>query len=146
MNTVSQIVVSVGISILLLSSATQAYGNTNLSHLLRGSYILQQDTLIDEVIDTLKVTPTPVVAIQSNRVEEQLKLFPNPTSVGFTIQSTDVIEIVYVYGTTGQLIQSLFPQTQSIQVDLSNLPTGMYVVKCFMESQDRAINRKVLKQ
>lgn len=81
---------------------------------------------------------------QLSTVENTLKniqLYPNPTKGLVTIQSPENIQEVVVYNTLGQKVLS----ANSEIINLENLPSGIYLVKIKLDSQEiKTI--KVIKQ
>lgn len=61
-----------------------------------------------------------------------IKLFPNPSTGIVNIQTKSKID-VDVYDITGKLIHSAFNVQNGDKLDLSNLKTGLYLVKMFDE-------------
>ena len=58
-----------------------------------------------------------------------IRVFPNPTSGRFTIDSGADIDFVAVYNFSGQLIQQHKPESQELQLDLSQWPSGVYTLQ-----------------
>ncbi|MBR9920293.1 MAG: T9SS type A sorting domain-containing protein [Bacteroidetes bacterium] len=86
-----------------------------------------------------------VIAAESIAVTEitqtNIQLFPNPTT-GFLQMENVRAETVEIYGTTGQLIKTLVPAENSI--DISNLAAGFYMLKIYEGEQ--IYSAKVIKQ
>ncbi len=61
----------------------------------------------------------------------QLSLFPNPSATFISIQSDEVISKVEVYKLAGELALEQSANTTSLEMDLSALNTGMYLVKVY---------------
>ncbi len=61
----------------------------------------------------------------SNDEQNQLVIFPNPTNSNLTIQTTEKIETVLIYNTSGTLVQSEIKNNFSVE----NLPAGIYFLK-----------------
>ena len=59
----------------------------------------------------------------------KVKMYPNPTSSVFTIESNEVIESVSLYNILGQEVVAKNPNSNSVTLDIANLQTGVYVVK-----------------
>lgn len=58
-----------------------------------------------------------------------VKLFPNPANTNFTIQADATIEKVGVYNLLGQEVISQTPNNTSVNVSISDLEVGVYLVK-----------------
>ncbi len=62
--------------------------------------------------------------------EEQLEVYPSPSSSQITIQTNDQITSVAIFDIVGQLVSTHAVAGNSlIQVEISNLSSGMYVVR-----------------
>ncbi|MEL7222182.1 MAG: T9SS type A sorting domain-containing protein, partial [Bacteroidota bacterium] len=58
---------------------------------------------------------------------QNLKIFPNPTTDQWTINVPDTtITVVNIFDAQGKLISTLRPDSESIQIDASNLAQGIY--------------------
>lgn len=73
--------------------------------------------------------------------KNQISLFPNPSSNYFEIQSKEILTKVEVYSLQGQLVKSFVPQSQ---YDISNLSSGLYLVK-ILANNDK-ITKRLIKQ
>ncbi|MBE9468715.1 MAG: T9SS type A sorting domain-containing protein, partial [Bacteroidetes bacterium] len=78
--------------------------------------------------------------------EYQLETYPNPTSSYLNITSPEKIKEIVVMNTNGVLQQVLNVNNteKNYQIDLRNLPTGIYFVTIILE--DSRITKKVIKQ
>jgi hypothetical protein len=56
-------------------------------------------------------------------------LYPNPTGGILNIENKELIKIL-IYDITGKKIKELIPQSQ---IDLSNIPKGVYLIKLISE-------------
>ena len=63
------------------------------------------------------------------------RMYPNPTSSSFTIDSTNAIEKVSVINMLGQEILSQSPNMNSVNIDMSCFNTGVYLVKTQIEGK-----------
>ncbi|MEO0789214.1 MAG: PHB depolymerase family esterase [Bacteroidota bacterium] len=61
-----------------------------------------------------------------------IRVFPNPASGRFTIDSKADIDFVAVHNFSGQLIQQHKPESQELQLDLSQWPSGVYTLQLFI--------------
>jgi len=59
----------------------------------------------------------------------QFQLFPNPTSTSLTIASTDKITSIAITNLIGQTLFTHEYNSAQVQVDVADLPTGIYFVK-----------------
>lgn len=102
----------------------------------------------DEVIDSCNIVPVQEFNIGDN----QLTISPNPCTVNdaclrFTLH-TSRLTMIDLYSISGQKIKRLLnevmlPETYEMEVDLSELPAGVYF--CTMQTVDRIETVKVIK-
>jgi hypothetical protein len=59
----------------------------------------------------------------------KVKMYPNPTNSQFTIEANNTIERVALYNVLGQEVVASQFNSNSVTLDISNLQTGVYVVK-----------------
>lgn len=83
------------------------------------------------VVMTNTVENTACFALDVPRVnnEAHVELFPNPGSGQITITGNRVIKELAVYNVIGQEIFSGSYNTQKVQLNLKDVPTGLYFVK-----------------
>jgi endoglucanase len=67
--------------------------------------------------------------------KNNVKLFPNPANTNFTIEANAAIEKVGVYNLLGQEVISQTPNSKSVNVSISDLQVGVYVVKTTIEGK-----------
>lgn len=71
--------------------------------------------------------------------------YPNPTKGPFTVKSEENIEEVFVTDLNGKLLmRRTGSRTQSFQLDISDFPSGVYVVKCHFDNDKWETGRIVL--
>jgi len=107
---------------------------------------LDDDTNNNGIPDFLDPEVTVLSISETNL--ETLKLYPNPTSGIITLQSNNLIENtdITIYNIQGQLVisEEKSPTNETIQVDISNLTTGIYFVK-IISGENTVIKRMVKK-
>lgn len=62
-----------------------------------------------------------------------VKMYPNPTSNIFTIEAQATIDNVAVYNVLGQEVLVKNPNATTVQIDISDLQKGVYIVKTIIE-------------
>ncbi len=77
----------------------------------------------DIIFDELAVLSTD----ESTRLE--FKVFPNPSSNGWTIQSTDMIRSIDLFNILGQQVMSFTPNSLNVTVRADELQSGLYFVR-----------------
>jgi len=70
--------------------------------------------------------------------------YPNPVKDVLNLSYTKNISDVQVFNLMGQQVSAVNVQNRESKVDMSNLPTGTYIVKVTSEGQIKTI--KVIKQ
>lgn len=73
-------------------------------------------------------TTDQTTAIDKTIAKNSLRIFPNPTMSTFEISGLSRINTVQIIDTESKLCQSLIVTTDPVKVDLSALPTGMYLI------------------
>ena len=73
-------------------------------------------------------------------VIDGLSLYPNPVEDTLNIKSQENISKVAIYNLIGQEVRVLTPNTSNLEVDLSNLDSGVYIVKIL--SNDKEVSKK----
>jgi hypothetical protein len=58
-----------------------------------------------------------------------IKMYPNPTSSVFTIEANEIVESVSLFNVLGQEVLTNKFNANTVSIDISNLQTGVYVVK-----------------
>jgi hypothetical protein len=87
--------------------------------------------------------PSTTTGISSNQKREEILLYPNPTSGPVLISGAgERIVDMSVYNANGQLI--LKPSTSANSFDLSDQPSGVYLVRIITESG--VITKSVVKR
>jgi hypothetical protein len=64
-----------------------------------------------------------------------LKIYPNPASNAITLENESAIESVNIYNVVGQEVKVAAPNANSITLDISNLESGMYIIKSVSEGK-----------
>jgi hypothetical protein len=59
----------------------------------------------------------------------EVKMYPNPTASLFTIEANDTVESVSLFNVLGQEVLTNKFNANTVSLDISNLQTGVYVVK-----------------
>ena len=78
--------------------------------------------------------------------ENQMILYPNPTTGIINIQAKEKISSVSVYNLTGQKVSFNLPNTEKTSIDISNLPAGIYFVEVTLNNNKTIKRYKVIKR
>ncbi len=65
----------------------------------------------------------------ANNIIEGFNMFPNPVTDMLNLTAQDAIDSVSIYNMLGQKVLQNTPGATQIQLDMSSLPTGAYIVK-----------------
>ena len=93
-------------------------------------------------LDNIKVNES-TLGLNSNDIT-QISYFPNPVKDQLTITAASTIENVSVYNLLGQMVLEVQPKGTTLQIDMSALPNGNYIVKSNIA--DAVSTFKVIKQ
>ena len=81
----------------------------------------------------------------NNAAEDNIKLYPNPTSTQITIEVKEVsYSEIMIFSTTGQLMTSLEPSEGNLTIDVSEYASGMYFIR--FVSNGLAVTKRFIKQ
>ena len=81
-------------------------------------------------IGFIEITLTNVLSVDDVNGLESVKLFPNPSQGNVTITNARNLETVEIYNILGRLVRRIsVVQDTRLDLDLSNLSKGMYLVK-----------------
>ncbi len=88
---------------------------------------------------TATTTPTPVDNIQNS-----VKIYPNPATTTLNIDLGQYSQAkVYILETSGKLITTHEITRQTVQIDISRLPDGLYIIK--IQTPDKIITSTFVK-
>lgn len=93
--------------------------------------------------DPFAVTVTIVLNI-SEFNEANFSYYPNPTSGMLSLKHSDIISTVSINTVLGQRVLEMQPQTPEVEVNLSHLPNGVYLVTVQTDVYKRTI--KIVKE
>jgi hypothetical protein len=87
-----------------------------------------------------------ILSIDSNSIENAIKLFPNPVSEMLNIENTtnNNVSNVSIYSISGALVKEINSQNSIQTIPVSDLQTGLYFVK--IQVNDEVKNFKFIKK
>ncbi|MEE9350055.1 MAG: T9SS type A sorting domain-containing protein, partial [Flavobacteriaceae bacterium] len=83
------------------------------------------------------------VAVENDTIEG-LNLYPNPITNVLNIDSQEEITQLSIYSLLGKLVKKVQPNETTSSIDLSDLATGIYMVK--IEASEKVITKKIIKK
>lgn len=84
-------------------------------------------------------TITPVNSTQETNIASTIKYYPNPVNDVLTIASESIIDNIKVYTLSGQRVMTNTEIGTEIHLNLSDLRTGLYLVKVKTGSENKVI-------
>jgi hypothetical protein len=131
--------------------ATLANALANTNPLPVGTVLVSGTTYFTVSVSTngcissaaLAVTVSITLSAESFEIEN-LTFYPNPVENQLNITASDVITIIEVYNLIGQQIKSISNNSNTIQIDLSELSSSTYIIKVYSEQKNQTI--KVIKK
>ncbi|MFZ1236490.1 MAG: T9SS type A sorting domain-containing protein [Prevotella sp.] len=82
----------------------------------------------NDKICSMKIEST-TSGIASETTDQQLSVFPNPTSSFITIHQTQASKLIRIYDAKGKLVKTINPTAENTKVMISDLPKSTYIVK-----------------
>ncbi len=73
-----------------------------------------------------------------------LEYYPNPVTDNLNLLTNQKIDAVTIYNLVGQEIMLITPNSTSAQIEMSNLPQGIYLLKIDVKDKHKII--KVIKK
>ncbi len=85
---------------------------------------------------TIEELPTLVSFNANDEIEEDIKLFPNPTSEKVSIQVTDEIKHISIFNMEGrEILRRSYEGIEQTILDVSSLATGVYMISVQTEEE-----------
>ncbi|MDI1257077.1 MAG: CotH kinase family protein [Flavobacterium sp.] len=112
-----------------------------------GSYLQLTDVILDNNL------ASSWIATDSNTLgtgdfdftaDDFVKLAPNPTTDLLQVKTPNAISQIEIVDSNGRIIQTLTPNSNAVDINLSKLASGMYMIKVI--SQARTSVRKIIVQ
>ncbi len=94
-------------------------------------------------IDSFSVT-TETLSNEDFILNKGVSLYPNPIVDKLNIESEEIISQVDIYSTNGKLIKSQKSNSYSVEIYLSDLQKGLYIVN--VKAGDKTYTEKILKK
>ncbi len=95
-----------------------------------------QDNETKEVLNTVNIHLGQVVGV-AEEGELFTRIYPNPVSDHFTIQSESTMKHVSIFNLSGQKVYEIALDQNQVRLSADQLPSGIYMVKIEMEKGSR---------
>ena len=105
---------------------------------------LQSAAGCDSIV-TLMLTINPRLEIEETPVQNQIKVYPNPTTSRVTIDATEAMSHVELYDNHGRRLESYNTHNgNNITIDVSHYPAGAYYLR--VHTADNVTIQKLIKK
>ena len=74
-------------------------------------------------------------------ISKDVKIYPNPVCVNLKIENLDEPTNISIYNTTGQIVRTVSSATGNVEINMSNISAGIYIVK--MQNDKNILTRKI---
>lgn len=71
----------------------------------------------------------PVSVVENQLAEQGISLFPNPVSTQLTVSNSEVINSLRIFDLTGRMVYSQTANSNTVQINVSELKQGVYVMQ-----------------
>ena len=89
------------------------------------------------------INTTNILSIASEESLSKVSIYPNPATNSVYINSSEVIDIITLYTILGQEVYSKKGASNGLEINLSNHPSGTYIVK--LQTQGSIQSMKLIK-
>ena len=98
----------------------------------------------NEIIGTLTISLESVILGNNDTASNQTVLFPNPTNDKVTISGASKLENIAIYNVLGaEVFQLKNINSNSTEIDLTDLRSGIYLVKVESDTNNESVRRLV---
>lgn len=122
-------------------SVTDNFAETIIAHQIYGikpaQLVINNTHIFVAAEDGIWIRPLPEVTSTKEQIPTaQFKVFPNPSSGRFMINSNEEISSLVVSNVLGKIVYKKLDQRfTSTEIDFSNFPQGIYLVTAFFEDK-----------
>jgi hypothetical protein len=119
----------------ILSASFDVLSYANSAFQVRFTYDDEGDWAWGAGLDNFCLnTDAPGLGI-ANEIIDGFAMYPNPVENTLTLRALNAIDAVSVYNMLGQEVMKSIPSATQVQLDMTQLPVGTYVVKVQAGSQ-----------
>ncbi|MEM7087249.1 MAG: spondin domain-containing protein [Bacteroidota bacterium] len=98
----------------------------------------------NEIIGTLTISLEEVILGVEDATTNETALIPNPANDKVTVSNTTQIEMITIYNVLGKRVKQLTNvNSNSTEIDLSDLSSGVYLVKVLNDTNIEGVKRLV---
>jgi len=110
------------------------------------SYVLRAWDYSNDDLGVVRfcIEETSSVTSVDDSIVDNLTLQPNPVEDILNVHYQDNISKIAIYNLIGQEVRVLTPNSSSLEIDLSKLEAGVYVIK--IQSNDKEMSKKFIKK
>lgn len=90
--------------------------------------------------------PASTLSMEEQAFDQNFTLFPNPTTGVIKIDSEITDFSIQIFGINGSMYKEISHQNLSTQVDISNFPSGLYLIKVVNHENGTKFIKKVMKR
>lgn len=102
-----------------------------------------EENLAHKVIHEDVLVPSSFTKKEDNRAF--MKVFPNPTTGIFTVAGSFQGATIQLFTANGQLLEALSNQSSPLQMNLGNLPSGLYFIRAFSDER-KVMTQRIVKK
>ncbi len=95
------------------------------------------------IINTIKGGQPAPIGLSETKIQNTINIYPNPTNQNFTIAATEIPKAIKLFNAVGQLIYAETPMQNITQIQVSQLPRGLYFVH-IQQQNGEVLLRKVV--
>ncbi len=96
------------------------------------SGVAQSSPPTDLSVSATITVEEPVLVVNPNK--SAISIYPNPALDKLSLNSSEVVRSIELYDISGKLLMSVNPESMHIELDLSRIEGGTYIVKVYTES------------
>jgi hypothetical protein len=117
--------------------------NPNLSVCVDNAQLADLQTNFPDINFTTNCSSSVLNTDTSKLVKKEINIFPNPVKDFVIVKSPDNIKNIKVFDGQGKLIVNQDFNQNDLRIDLSNYPTGLYIIK--IRTDKNEVSEKIIK-
>ena len=105
--------------------------------------VVTQDIGGNETISTLEFKDKKRDFVSMNELDNTVAVYPNPANAAATVLTIGIASEIQLLDISGKLLKTIQPSSSQTTLDLSELNTGLYLVKIYSESTAQTLKLQV---